>query len=154
MIKPPIPPFTEQSAHEKARLAEDAWNSRDPLRVSLAYSEESRWRNRSEFFTGRDAILLFLEKKWKAELEYRLIKEVWSYGERRISVRFVYESHNPDGQWKRSFGNELWEFDDKGLMARREASINDLEISPSERRFFWPLGRRPDSHPSLRELGF
>jgi uncharacterized protein len=153
MTRPPLPPFDAKSAADKARLAEDAWNSRDPDKVVLAYTEDSRWRNRSEHFTGRAAIAAFLARKWQAELEYRLIKEVWAFGETRIAVRFVYESQNPEGAWKRAFGNEQWEFDGNGLMLRREASINDVPISAEERLFLWPLGRRPDAHPGLTELG-
>jgi uncharacterized protein len=153
MDRPPLPPFTEQSAAEKARLAEDAWNTRDPARVALAYTIDSRWRNRSEFFSGRAAIEAFLARKWQRELDYRLVKEVWGFRGRRMAVRFLYESHDPSGQWTRSHGNELWEFDEHGLMRRREASINDVAIGEGERLFHWPLGRRPDSHPGLSELG-
>ncbi len=153
MDRPPLPPFTEQTAAEKARLAEDAWNSRDPARVALAYTVDSRWRNRSEFFSGRSAIEAFLVGKWQRELEYRLIKEVWAFRDDRIAVRFVYESHDRAGQWFRSHGNEMWEFDEHGLMRRREASINDVTIRAEERRFHWPLGRRPDEHPGLSALG-
>ncbi len=151
--RPPLPPFTAETAARKARLAEDAWNSRDPARVALAYTPDSRWRNRSEFFTGRDAIVAFLTRKWQAELEYRLIKEVWAFTGDRIAVRFVYESHDERGQWRRSFGNEQWEFSEAGLMRRREASINDLDIRESERIFKWPSGPRPDDHPGLTDLG-
>jgi nuclear transport factor 2 (NTF2) superfamily protein len=153
MDRPPFPPFTAESAAQKARLAEDAWNSRDPARVALAYTEDSRWRNRSEFFTGRAAIEAFLVRKWQAEVDYRLIKEVWAVTGARIAVRFVYESHDPSGAWFRSHGNEQWEFDDRGLMSRREASINDVPILERDRRFHWPLGRRPDDHPGLTALG-
>ncbi len=153
MTRPPLPPFDATSAARKARLAEDAWNSRDPDKVVLAYTEDSRWRNRSEHFNGRQAIFAFLRRKWQTELEYRLIKEVWAFGEARIAVRFVYECQNPEGAWQRAFGNEQWEFDGNGLMRRREASINDVPISAAERLFFWPLGRRPDTHPGLTELG-
>src|SRR5688572_26474151 len=153
MDRPPLPPFTAETAAQKARLAEDAWNSRDPARVALAYTEDSRWRNRSEFFQGRAAIEAFLVRKWKAELEYRLIKEVWAYTGARIAVRFVYECHDPAGAWLRAHGNEQWEFDDHGLMRRREASINDVPIDERDRRFRWPLGRRPDDHPGLTALG-
>lgn len=151
--RPPVPPFTAATAAVKARLAEDAWNSRDPARVALAYSVDSRWRNRSEFFEGRDAIVAFLTGKWQRELSYRLIKEVWAFTDHRIAVRFVYECHDEDGAWLRAHGNEQWEFDASGLMARREASINDVPIKASERRFRWPLGPRPADHPSLSELG-
>jgi nuclear transport factor 2 (NTF2) superfamily protein len=144
------PPFTHESAVAKVRAAEDAWNSRDPQRVSLAYSVDSQWRNRSEFVTGREKIREFLAGKWSRELDYRLVKELWSFGERRIAVRFQYEWHDPAGQWFRSYGNELWEFDDEGLMRRREASINDVTIAESERKFFWPApGPRPADHPGL-----
>jgi nuclear transport factor 2 (NTF2) superfamily protein len=153
MDRPPLPPFDEEAAAQKARLAENAWNTRDPARVALAYTADSRWRNRSEFFTGRAAIEEFLTRKWKQELDYRLIKEVWAFGTDRIAVRFVYESHDPGGQWKRSHGNELWAFDAHGLMARREASINDVPIAESDRRFHWPLGPRPEEHPGLTALG-
>jgi len=152
MNRPPLPPFDAQTAALKARLAEDAWNSRDPGRVALAYTEDSRWRNRSEFFQGRDAIRAFLERKWASELDYRLIKEVWAFTGDRIAVRFVYECRDPNGAWKRAHGNEQWEFDASGLMRRREASINDVAISEAERLFRWPLGRRPDDHPGLSEL--
>jgi len=153
MDRPPLPPFTAETAALKARLAEDAWNSRDPARVALAYSEDSRWRNRSEFFSGRAAIEDFLTRKWQGEIEYRLIKEVWAFAGNRIAVRFVYESHNPAGAWFRAYGNEQWEFDDHGLMRRREASINDVAIDGSQRMFRWPLGRRPDEHAGLSALG-
>ncbi len=134
-------------------MAEDAWNSRDPVRVSMAYSADSKWRNRAEFFQGRDAIAAFLERKWQRELEYRLIKEVWAFTDNRIAVRFAYEWHDDSGQWYRSHGNEQWEFDDKGLMVRREASINDVRIDPADRKFTWPLGRRPDDFPGLSACG-
>ena len=153
MSRPPLPPFDAMPAARKARLAEDAWNSRDPARVALAYTPDSRWRNRSEFFTGRAAIEAFLVRKWQRELDYRLIKEVWAYTGDRISVPFAYESHGEHGVWTRSHGNEQWEFDEHGLMRRREASINDVIISDGERRFHWPLGPRPDDHPGLSELG-
>lgn len=153
MDRPPLPPFTAETAAQKARMAEDAWNSRDPARVALAYTEDSRWRNRSEFFQGRAAIEAFLVRKWKAELEYRLIKEVWAHAGARIAVRFVYECHDPAGAWFRAHGNEQWEFDEHGLMRRREASINDVAIDERDRRFRWPLGRRPDDHPGLTALG-
>ncbi|OBZ97166.1 50S ribosomal protein L21 [Pararhizobium polonicum] len=150
----PLPPFTLESATEKVRLAEDGWNSRDPGRVALAYSADSQWRNRAEFVTGREAILAFLSAKWRRELDYRLIKELWAFGGNRIAVRFAYEWHDDSGNWFRSFGNENWEFDDRGLMRRRYACINDLPIPADDRSFRWPLGRRPDDHPSLSELGF
>ena len=153
MSRPPLPPFTVETAAQKARMAEDAWNSRDPARVALAYTEDSRWRNRAEFFSGRQAIEEFLTRKWNRELDYRLIKEVWAFREHRIAVRFVYEWHDDSGQWYRSHGNEQWEFDEHGLMRRREASINDVRIAEAERKFLWPLGRRPDDHPGLSELG-
>ncbi len=151
--RPPLPPFTAETAAQKARLAEDAWNSRDPERVALAYAEDSRWRNRAEFITGRAEIVAFLRRKWARELEYRLIKEVWTCGENRIAVRFAYEWHDDSGQWYRSYGNENWEFDAQGLMRRRLASINDLPIDEAERKYHWLLGRRPDDHPGLSELG-
>ncbi len=153
MSRPPLPPFTAETAAQKARLAEDAWNTRDPQRVELAYTPESRWRNRAEFFEGREAIEAFLRRKWARELEYRLIKEVFVFHDNRIAVRFAYEWHDDAGQWFRSYGNENWEFDAQGLMRRRIASINDLAISESERKYRWQLGRRPDDHPSLSELG-
>jgi uncharacterized protein len=153
MDRPPLPPFTAETARAKARLAEDAWNSRDPQRVAQAYTEDSRWRNRSEFFQGRAAIEAFLTRKWQRELDYRLIKEVWAFAGDRIAVRFVYECRDADGAWWRSHGNEQWEFDAHGLMRRREASINDVAIAASDRRFHWPLGRRPDDHPGLTGLG-
>ena len=154
MSRPPLPPFTRQTATQKARLAEDAWNSRDPERVALAYTEDSRWRNRSEFLEGRPAIVAFLRRKWSTELEYRLIKELWAFTENRIAVRFAYEWHDANGAWHRSYGNENWEFDEQGLMRRREASINDVPIVEGDRRFFWPApGSRPADHPGLTELG-
>lgn len=153
MSRPPLPPFTAETAAQKARMAEDAWNSRDPARVALAYTEDSRWRNRAEFFSGRPAIEAFLSRKWQREMDYRLIKEVWAFHDNRIAVRFAYEWHDDSGQWYRSHGNEQWEFDATGLMQRREASINDVRIAEAERKFRWPLGRRPDDHPSLSELG-
>jgi uncharacterized protein len=153
MDRPPLPPFTAETAAQKARMAEDAWNSRDPARVALAYTEDSRWRNRAEFFEGRAAIETFLTRKWQRELDYRLIKEVWAFTENRIAVRFAYEWHDDSGNWYRSHGNEQWEFDAHGLMQRREASINDVRIAESERKFRWPLGRRPDDHPGLTGLG-
>ncbi len=151
--RPPLPPFTPETAAQKARLAEDAWNTREPARVALAYTVDSQWRNRTEFLAGRDAIEAFLTRKWRRELEYRLIKEVWSFDGNRMAVRFAYESHDAAGHWFRSFGNELWEFDGHGLMRRRVASINDLPIAEAERKYHWPLGRRPDDHPGLSELG-
>ena len=153
MSRPPLPPFTAETAAKKARLAEDAWNSRDPARVAQAYTPDSRWRNRSEFFQGREAIEAFLVRKWQRELDYRLIKEVWAFTEQRIAVRFVYECQDGQGQWTRSHGNEQWEFDAHGLMRRREASINDVSISERERLFHWPLGPRPEDHPGLSALG-
>jgi nuclear transport factor 2 (NTF2) superfamily protein len=150
--RPPLPPFTPETAAIKARAAEDAWNSRDPERVSLAYTLDSVWRNRSEFFQGRDAIKAFLTRKWARELDYRLIKELWAFTGNRIAVRFAYEWHDDSGQYFRSYGNENWEFDDQGLMRRRLASINDLPLKESERKYRWPLGRRPDDHPSLSDL--
>ena len=153
MDRPPLPPFTAETAAQKARMAEDAWNSRDPARVALAYTEASKWRNRAEFFEGRAAIEAFLTRKWQRELDYRLIKEVWAFTANRIAVRFAYEWHDDSGNWYRSHGNEQWEFDEHGLMRRREASINDVRIAESERKFLWPLGRRPDDHPGLTGLG-
>jgi uncharacterized protein len=153
MDRPPLPPFTAETAAQKARMAEDAWNSRDPARVALAYTETSKWRNRAEFFEGRAAIEAFLTRKWQRELDYRLIKEVWAFTGNRIAVRFAYEWHDDSGNWYRSHGNEQWEFDEHGLMRRREASINDVRISENERKFLWPLGRRPDDHPGLTGLG-
>lgn len=151
--RPPLPPFTAETAAQKARMAEDAWNSRDPVRVSLAYTEDSLWRNRAEFLQGRPAIVGFLQRKWARELDYRLIKEVWTHGENRIAVRYAYEWQDDSGHWFRSYGNENWEFDAHGLMQKRFASINDLPITESERKFHWPQGRRPDGHPSLSALG-
>jgi nuclear transport factor 2 (NTF2) superfamily protein len=151
--RPPLPPFDAESAAKKARMAEDAWNTHDPVRVSKAYTEESIWRNRSEFFTGRAAIVAFLERKWSVELEYRLIKELWAFHGNRIAVRFQYEWHDAAGAWFRSYGNEQWEFDEHGLMRRREASINDVAITESDRKFLWPLGPRPADYPGLTELG-
>lgn len=152
MTRPPLPPFTEETAAMKVRAAEDAWNMRDPARVKLAYTADSRWRNRSEFLTGRDAIERFLTRKWETEREYRLIKELWTFSGNRIAVRFAYEWHDATGRWFRSYGNENWEFAPDGLMQRRIASINDLEIDPAERKFLWPQGRRPDDHPGLSDL--
>jgi nuclear transport factor 2 (NTF2) superfamily protein len=151
--RPPVPPFDREAAIKKVRLAEDAWNSRDPERVSLAYSVDSVWRNRAEFLTGREAIVQFLRRKWTRELDYRLIKELWTFDGNRIAVRFAYECHDDSGQWYRSYGNENWEFDSRGFMARRLASINDLPIGAADRKFFWALGRRPDDHPGLSHLG-
>lgn len=152
--RPPLPPFTRESALAKVRMAEDGWNSRDPHKVSLVYTENSRWRNRDEWVDGRDEIVEFLTRKWSRELEYRLIKELWAFDGNRIAVRFAYESHDVDGNWFRSYGNENWEFDPDGLMAVRHASINDVPITESGRKYHWPLGRRPDDHPGLTELGF
>jgi len=151
--RPPLPPFDLESAKLKVRLAEDGWNSRDPEKVSLAYSVDSVWRNRAEFVTGREAIVQFLARKWRKELDYRLIKELWAYTGNRIAVRFAYEWHDDSGNWFRSYGNENWEFNPDGLMQWRFACINDLPIKESERKYFWPLGRRPDDHPSLSDLG-
>ncbi len=151
--RPPLPPFRTDTATEKVRLAEDAWNSRDPERVALAYTPESIWRNRAEFVVGRPAIQAFLIRKWSRELDYRLIKELWACQANRIAVRFAYEWHDDSGQWFRSYGNENWEFDEQGLMRRRIASINDLPIREEERKYFWPLGRRPEDHPGLSDLG-
>ena len=153
MSRPPLPPFDDHTASQKARLAEDAWNSRDPARVALAYTPDSQWRNRAEFFAGRAAIEAFLQRKWTRELDYRLIKEVWTFRDNRIAVRFAYEWHDDSDTWFRSYGNENWEFDQHGLMRLRIASINDVPIKPTERKFHWPLGRRPDDHPSLSDLG-
>ncbi len=151
--RPPVPPFDRDGATLKVRLAEDGWNSRDPEKVALAYTADSRWRNRSEFLEGRPEIVAFLRRKWARELDYHLIKELWAYAGRRIAVRFAYEWHDDAGNWFRSYGNENWEFDDEGLMRLRLASINDLPIRESERKYRWPLGRRPDDHPGLSELG-
>ena len=151
--RPPLPPFTPETAAQKVRLAEDAWNTRDPDRVVLAYTVDTRWRNRAEFPVGREAIRQFLQRKWAREHEYRLVKELWAYGERRIAVRFAYEWHDDSGRWYRSYGNENWEFDEDGLMRVRHASINDLPIAEADRKYRWPLGRRPDDHPGLSELG-
>lgn len=153
MQRPPVPPFTDATAAEKARLAEDAWNSRDPARVALAYTPDSVWRNRAEFLTGRAEIEAFLTRKWARELDYRLIKEVWCHGGNRIAVRFAYEYHDAGGNWFRAYGNENWAFDADGLMMQRIASINDLPIGERDRKFHWPLGRRPDDHPGLSALG-
>ena len=151
--KPPLPPFTPESAAQKVRMAEDAWNSREPNRVVLVYTEDTRWRNRAEFPVGREEVRRFLERKWARELDYRLIKELWATTGNRIAVRFAYEWHDDSAHWYRSYGNENWEFNERGLMMRRFASINDLPIRAEERKFFWPLGRRPDDHPGLSELG-
>ncbi|WP_417468151.1 DUF1348 family protein [Maricaulis sp.] len=153
MPRPPLPPFTAETAAQKTRLAEDAWNSRDPASVALAYTPDSRWRNRAECLTGRAAIEAFLIRKWAREHEYRLIKEVWTFAGNRIAVRFAYEWRDADGAWFRSYGNENWEFGGDGLMSRRIASINDLPIADADRKFHWPIGRRPDDHPGLTELG-
>ena len=151
--RPPLPPFSLETATQKVRLAEDGWNSRDPQRVALVYTPDSEWRNRVEFPRGREQIIEFLTRKWRRELDYRLIKELWAFDSHRIAVRFAYEWHDDAGNWFRAYGNENWEFDDHGLMRRRYASINDLPIRDSERLFHWPLGRRPDDHPGLSELG-
>lgn len=151
--RPPLPPFTHETAVQKVRMAEDGWNSRDPERVALAYTIDSRWRNRSEFPRGREQIREFLTRKWQREQQYRLIKELWAFEGHRIAVRFAYEWHDAEGQWYRSYGNENWEFDEHGLMQVRHASINDLPIREDQRLFHWPLGRRPDEHPGLSELG-
>jgi nuclear transport factor 2 (NTF2) superfamily protein len=151
--RPPLPPFTAETAAEKARKAEDAWNTHDPVKVSLAYSEDSQWRNRAEFFQGRARIVEFLTRKWARELDYRLIKELWAFHDNRIAVRFQYEYHDDSGNWFRAYGNENWEFDENGLMRRRQASINDVPIKPSERKFIWPQGPRPKDFPGLTELG-
>ena len=151
--RPPLPPFTRETAMQKVRMAEDGWNTRDAVRVAAAYSVDSRWRNRSEFIEGRAAIEAFLVRKWNKELDYRLIKELWAFDENRIAVRFAYEWHDDSGNWFRSYGNENWEFDENGLMRRRMASINDLPITEKDRKYFWPQGRRPDDHPSLSDLG-
>ena len=153
MSRAPLPPFTPETAPQKARMAEDAWNSRDPERVALAYTPDSQWRNRVEFIQGREEIVAFLKRKWARERDYRLVKEVWGFRLNRMAVRFAYEWRDEAGQWFRSYGNENWEFDEAGLMRRRIASINDLPIGASDRKFHWPVGRRPDEHPSLSELG-
>jgi nuclear transport factor 2 (NTF2) superfamily protein len=152
--RPPLPPFSLTSASEKVRLAEDGWNSRNPEKVALAYTPDSQWRNRSEFVTGREAIIGFLTRKWQRELEYRLIKELWAFADNRIAVRFAYEWRDDSGNWFRSYGNENWEFDADGLMRKRFASINDVAIQEQDRRFHWPQGRRPDDHPGLSDFGF
>ena len=151
--RPPLPPYTAETAAQKVRLAEDAWNSRDPEKVSLAYTPDSKWRNRAEFVTGRAEIVQFLQRKWAREMDYRLIKELWAFTENHIAVRFAYEWHDDAGNWFRSYGNENWEFDGSGLMRRRIASINDLPISEAQRLYHWQLGRRPDGHQGLTELG-
>ena len=153
MSRPPLPPFNAETAAQKARMAEDAWNSRDPERVSLAYAPDSFWRNRAEFVSGRAGIVAFLTRKWAREIDYRLIKEVWAFHDNRIAVRFAYEWRDDSGHWFRSYGNENWEFDGEGLMKLRFASINDLPIAESDRKFHWPSGRRPDDYPGLSELG-
>jgi nuclear transport factor 2 (NTF2) superfamily protein len=153
VTRPPLPPFTLETAVQKVRLAEDGWNSRDPEKVALAYSPDSRWRNRAEFVTGRQEIVAFLKRKWARELDYRLIKELWTFAGNRIAVRFAYEWRDDSGSWFRSYGNENWEFADDGLMRLRLASINDLPITASDRKYHWPLGRRPDDHPGLSDLG-
>ena len=152
-LKPPLPPFNADTARQKVRMAEDAWNSRDPDRVVQVYTEDTRWRNRAEFPVGREAVRAFLQRKWAHELDYRLIKELWAFGGPRIGVRFAYEWHDAGGAWFRSYGNENWEFNEQGLMLRRYASINDLPIRADDRLFHWPLGRRPDAHASLSDLG-
>ena len=152
-VRPPLPPFTRESAIEKVRLAEDGWNSRDPQRVSLAYTLDTQWRNRAEFAHSREEAKQFLARKWAKELDYRLIKELWAFTGNRIAVRYAYEWHDDSGNWFRSYGNENWEFDENGLMANRFACINDRPIQESERKFHWPLGRRPDDHPGLTDLG-
>ncbi|MHA1529071.1 MAG: nuclear transport factor 2 family protein [Alphaproteobacteria bacterium] len=153
MTRPPLPPFTTDTAAAKVRAAEDGWNGRDPAKVALAYTPDSQWRNRVEFLSGRGEIEAFLTRKWARELDYRLIKELWAFAGNRIAVRFAYEFHDDAGNWFRAYGNENWEFDDDGLMQRRIASINDLAIAEGDRKFHWPLGRRPDDHPGLSELG-
>jgi nuclear transport factor 2 (NTF2) superfamily protein len=152
--KPPFPPFDADTARQKVRLAEDGWNSRDPKRVALAYSEDTRWRNRAEFVSGRAEVEAFLARKWARELDYRLIKELWAFTGSRIAVRFAYEWHDDSKNWFRCYGNENWEFNEAGLMTHRHACINDLPIKESERKYHWPLGRRPDDHPGLSDLGF
>ena len=154
MSRPPLPPFTAASATQKVRLAEDGWNSRDPVRVALAYAPDCSWRNRAEFVTGRIGIEALLTRKWARELDYRLIKSIWAHDANRIAVRFAYEYHDDRGQWFRAYGNENWEFDDDGLMRRRIASINEHPIAERDRKFHWPLGRRPDDHPGLEDFGF
>ncbi len=153
MSRPPVPPFTEETARLKVRAAEDGWNGRDPAKVALAYTPDSQWRNRAEFVSGRQEIEAFLTRKWNRELDYRLIKELWTFADNRIAVRFAYECRDDSGHWFRSFGNENWEFDENGLMRLRIASINDMPIKEEDRKFHWPLGRRPDDHPGLTDLG-
>jgi nuclear transport factor 2 (NTF2) superfamily protein len=153
VARPPLPPFTLETAAQKVRMAEDAWNMRDPERVALAYTLDSTWRNRAEFLNGREEIVAFLKRKWARELDYRLIKELWACDGNRIAVRFAYEWHDDSGHWYRSYGNENWEFAENGLMRRRLASINDLPLTETERKYRWPLGRRPDDHPGLSDLG-
>lgn len=153
MSRPPLPPFNEATAIEKIRLAEDGWNGRDPQKVAMAYTEDCAWRNRAEFVSGREEIVQLLTRKWTRELDYRLIKELWAFTENRIAVRFAYEFHDDSGQWFRAYGNENWEFEDNGLMRRRIASINEHAIKPEDRKFHWPVGRRPDNHPGLSDLG-
>lgn len=154
MSRPPLPPFTDETAAQKVRLAEDAWNSRDPSRIALAYTPDSKWRNRADFVVGRDAIVALLTRKWAREQDYRLIKELWTHAGNRIAVRFAYEFHDDSGTWFRAYGNENWQFDADGLMERRIASINEHPIAEAERKFHWPLGRRPDDHPGLSAHGF
>ncbi|MFK4131602.1 DUF1348 family protein [Pseudomonas luteola] len=151
--RPPLPPFTQETARQKVRAAEDGWNGRDPHKVALAYSNDSVWRNRAEFIKGREAVVDFLTRKWQRELDYRLIKELWAHDGNRIAVRFAYEWHDDSGNWFRAYGNENWAFNEQGLMVERHASINDLPITEAERLFRWPQGRRPDDHPGLSELG-
>ncbi len=153
MNRPPVPPFTAETARAKVRAAEDGWNGRNPAKVALAYTPDSQWRNRAEFVNGRGAIEAFLTRKWARELDYRLIKELWTFAGNRIAVRFAYEWRDEAGSWFRAYGNENWEFDEHGLMQRRIASINDLAVAETDRKFHWPLGRRPDDHPGLTELG-
>lgn len=152
--KLPVPPFTQETAIQKIRMAEDAWNTHDPEKVALVYTEDTVWRNRSEFPKGREQVKEFLRRKWSKELEYRLIKELWAFTDNHIAVRFAYECHDDSGNWMRSFGNENWEFNENGFMMRRFASINDLPIKEADRKFFWPLGRRPDTHPGLSDFSF
>ena len=153
-LKLPLPPFTKETAIQKIRMAEDAWNTRDPEKVALVYTADTIWRNRAEFPNGREQVKEFLRRKWSKELEYRLIKELWGFTENRIAVRFAYECHDDSGNWMRSYGNENWEFNEHGFMMRRFASINDLPIKAAERKFFWEIGRRPDNHPELSDYGF
>ena len=153
MTRPPLPPFTEETARIKIRAAEDGWNGQDPAKIALAYTPDSQWRNRAEFVNGRTEIEAFLTRKWERELDYRLIKELWAWSDNRIAVRFAYEWHDDSGNWFRSYGNENWEFDEQGLMKHRIASINDLPIIETDRKYHWPPGRRPDNHPGLTELG-